>query len=382
MASGLLPVDQVDALLEIANLAHARESGWISRAGQVTAQADVSMRADIARSTFGFDGTGITIGILSDSFDTRADPITTMAQDIASGDLPADTVILEDDANGTDEGRAIAQIIHDIAPGASILFATANTGQANFANNIIALANAGAQVIIDDVFYFFEPTFQDGIIAQAIDQVVADGVIYFSSAGNEARAGYESPFIDGGTGTIDGIEYTFHDFGTTVDGVPSTLLQINQDDDTNYSFQWADAAVSASPGVGPMTNLDFAGYSDPEATNELFFFDNDEIAVDGEPINHLFVPDARTFYLRIGLRDGPEPVALKIVAFNNEVTYGANTTNINDGASFGHTGAAGAISVGAADVRDTPAFGTDPPVIEFFSSAGPLNIWVDAAATS
>jgi hypothetical protein len=88
----LLPVDQVDALLEIANLAHARESGWISRAGQVTAQADVSMRADIARSTFGFDGTGITIGILSDSFDTRADPITTMAQDIASGDLPADTV--------------------------------------------------------------------------------------------------------------------------------------------------------------------------------------------------------------------------------------------------------------------------------------------------
>ena len=55
MASGLMPIDQVDALLGIANLAHARESGGMSRAGLVTAQADVSMRADIARSTFGFD---------------------------------------------------------------------------------------------------------------------------------------------------------------------------------------------------------------------------------------------------------------------------------------------------------------------------------------
>ncbi len=378
MASGLLPVDQVDALLGIANLAHARESGWISNAGLVTTQADVSLHADIARTTFGFDGSGIKIGILSDSFATAVDPITTMAQDIASGDLPADTTILEDNADEpVDEGRAMAQIIHDLAPGASILFATANTGQANFANNIIALANAGAQVIVDDFFYFFEPMFQDGVIAQAVDQVVANGVIYFASAGNNGHAGYESPFIDGGARLIDGIAYTVHDFGTTVDGVESSLLQINQDDDTTYIFQWANAAASASPGVGAVTNLDFIGYSDPEATNQLFHFTLDETGVD--PFNDLILNGERTFYLRIGLRSGPEPVALKIVPFNDVVTYGANTTNINDGTSYGHHAGAGAIPVGATDIRKTPALGTDPPLLQSFSSIGPLNIWVDTA---
>ena len=113
----------------------------------------------------------------------------------------------------------MAQIIHDTAPGASIAFATALGGQANFANNIIALRNAGAQVIVDDVQYFFEPMFQDGVIAQAVNQVVASGAVYFSSAGNEGHAGYESPFINGGTGTLGGLTETFHNFGTTVGGI-------------------------------------------------------------------------------------------------------------------------------------------------------------------
>jgi hypothetical protein len=377
IASGLLPVDQVGALLGVSDLAHASESGMITHAGLVTSQGDVSMHADTGRSTFGVDGIGIKVGVLSDSFATMASPITTMAQDIANDDLPADTTVLQDSPNGTDEGRAMAQIIHDTAPGASIAFATAFGGQANFANNIIALRNAGAQVIVDDVQYFYEPMFQDGVIAQAVNQVVADGAIYFSSAGNEGHAGYESPFINGGSGTLGGLTETFHNFGTTVGGVASTLLQINQVDDTTYIFQWANAAASASPGVGAITDLDFAGYSDAAATNELFHFTVNEVG--GDPINDLTMTGARTFYLRVGLASGPAPAALKIVAFDDRVTYGANTTNINDGTVYGHNVATGAIAVGAADYRDTPAFGVSPPLVESFSSGGPTNIWVDGA---
>jgi hypothetical protein len=383
IASGLLPVDQVGALLGVADLIHASESGMITRAGLVTSQGDVSMHADTGRSTFGVDGSGIKVGVLSDSFAFVASPITTMAQDIANGDLPADTTILQDlqdlpnGTDGTDEGRAMAQIIHDTAPGASIAFATAEGGQANFANNIIALRNAGAQVIVDDVQYFYEPMFQDGVIAQAVNQVVADGAIYFSAAGNEGHAGYESPFIDGGSGTLGGLTETFHNFGTTVSGVPSTLLQINQVADTTYIFQWANAAASASPGVGAITDLDFAGYSDAAATNELFHFTVNEVG--GDPINDLTATGARTFYLRVGLASGPAPAALKIVAFDDRVTYGANSTNINDGTAYGHNAATGAIAVGAADYRSTPEFGVSPPLVESFSSGGPTNIWVDSA---
>jgi hypothetical protein len=82
----------------------------------------------------------------------------------------------------TNEGRALAEVVHDVAPGAAIAFHTADRGQANFAQGIVDLTNAGAKVITDDIIYFAEPMFQDSIIAQAIDQVKARGVSYFSTA--------------------------------------------------------------------------------------------------------------------------------------------------------------------------------------------------------
>src|SRR6185437_14126007 len=98
----------------------------------------------------------------------------------------------------TDEGRAMAQVVHDIAPGAAIVFATAFTGIANFANNIIALANAGAKIIVDDIGEFDESAYQDSVIAQAIDQVQAQGVTYFSAAGNDAHNGFEAALTPSG----------------------------------------------------------------------------------------------------------------------------------------------------------------------------------------
>ena len=58
------------------------------------------------------------------------------------------------------------QIVHDIAPGASLSFATAFLGEASFASNIHALANAGADIIGDDIIYFNEPFYQDGLVAK------------------------------------------------------------------------------------------------------------------------------------------------------------------------------------------------------------------------
>ena len=89
----------------------------------------------------------------------------------------------------------MCQIVHDMAPKADIAFATANTGEVGFGNNIRALADAGAHVIVDDVIYFAEGMFQDTIVARAVDDVVAQGVSYFSSAGNRpATQGYYSDF--------------------------------------------------------------------------------------------------------------------------------------------------------------------------------------------
>ena len=159
-------------------------------------EADSLMNVAAARAARAVDGSGETVGILSDSFDKAVGAPTHASTDIATGDLPgvgnpcgrtAPVVVQSDFAGGgqTDEGRAMAQLVHDLAPGAHLAFATAFNGDLDFANQINALRTVNhADVIVDDVSYFNEPFFQNGPIANAANAASQAGVAYFSSAGN------------------------------------------------------------------------------------------------------------------------------------------------------------------------------------------------------
>ena len=133
-----------------------------TRVGAATSQGVALQRADKVQAR-GIDGKGITIGALSDSYDTATttipgDPLKIHAkQDVASGDLPGygnprnsqPVKVLEDlegDQTATDEGRAMLQIAHDVAPASKLCFATAIGGLIHFADNIRALADKKGQV--------------------------------------------------------------------------------------------------------------------------------------------------------------------------------------------------------------------------------------------
>jgi Subtilase family len=160
--------------------------------GSVDSEGDTQLHAANARTSFGVDGSGVTVGVLSDSYDRHASAATHASDDVASGDLPgtggtcgtAPVKVLDDSFVGADEGRAMLQIVHDLAPGASLAFATASKGETSFAHNIRALRNAGADVIVDDVSYLDEPFFQDGPVSVAVNDVTAGGAAYYSSAAN------------------------------------------------------------------------------------------------------------------------------------------------------------------------------------------------------
>jgi hypothetical protein len=163
-------------------------------AGSVRSEGDAQLEAARAREDFAVDGSGVTVGILSDSFDRDASAATHAATDVASGDLPGPgspcgatpvDVLNDPEAQGEDEGRAMAQIVHDLAPGAAIDFATAFDGEIGYAENVRRLAKAGAKVIADDVTYLEEPFFQDGPVANAVGEAVGSGVSYFAAAGND-----------------------------------------------------------------------------------------------------------------------------------------------------------------------------------------------------
>lgn len=170
--------------------------------GAATSQGVALQRVDAVQRA-GLDGRGVTVAALSDSFDTATTTVTgapltdRAAQDVASGDLPGPgdpqgpVVVLADDAAGAtlDEGRAMLQVVHDVAPAARLCFATAQSGEVAFADHIRALADrrgpCGADVVVDDLVYFDEPMFSDGIVSDAVDDVAAAGVHYLSSAGNQ-----------------------------------------------------------------------------------------------------------------------------------------------------------------------------------------------------
>jgi hypothetical protein len=166
--------------------------------GLETSEGDEQLRAAEARAEFEVEGDGVKVGVLSDSFDRDPFAPTGAAEDVASGDLPGPgnpcghatpVEVLEDlgpGKGGEDEGRAMAQIVHDLAPGAALSFATAFNGETSFANNIRALESAGAKALVDDVSYLEEPFFQEGPIGVAVSEVTAgEDVAYFSAAGND-----------------------------------------------------------------------------------------------------------------------------------------------------------------------------------------------------
>ena len=117
----------------------------------------------------------------------------------ATGDLPANVQVLADGPPGSsDEGRAMAEIVYDTAPGiTNMLFAAGGPGPVGKANNIDALRANGAQIIADDTFYLTEPFFQDGVRPQAVDAAKTNGVAFFASAGNRARQSWEGTYVNG-----------------------------------------------------------------------------------------------------------------------------------------------------------------------------------------
>jgi hypothetical protein len=191
--------------------------------GSRNTEGDVTHRAFPARNIFNIDGTGVRIGVLSDG-------VSNLSSSQALGDLGPVT-ILPGQAGMGDEGTAMLEIIHDLAPGAQLFFATAFNGITSFAQNIRDLRAAGCDIIVDDVFYFVETPFQDGqtagvasntnggVVIQAVNDVTASGALYFSSAGNsgnlnDGTAGvWEGNFVDGGPTAAPLPAGSLHNFG-------------------------------------------------------------------------------------------------------------------------------------------------------------------------
>jgi hypothetical protein len=349
--------------------------------GLVTTEGDATHRAFDARGAFGIDGAGLKIGVLSSG-------VTSLSQSQATGDLPPTcgagaspcVTVLPGQAGAGDEGTAMLEIIYDMVPGANLYFATANSGIANFAQNIRNLRAAGCDIIVDDVGYFVETPFQDGqtggvisttnggLATQAVNDVVADGALYFSSAGNSGS------LDDGTSGTFEG------DFNPVAGGAPLPAGSVVH----NFGATPYDA-ISAAGGVITLFWADPLGGSSND-------YDLYELNAAGSAIV------ASSTNIQSGTQDpfeqilAPQTVGNRLVVLQKS---GASNRffHLNDsrgrvavattGETHGHNAASGAYTVAATPARGpfpNPFSGSN--VVETFSSDGPRHIFFNADSSA
>jgi subtilase family protein/proprotein convertase P-domain-containing protein len=338
----------------------------LASVGNVISEGDLAHRVIEARRFFGVTGVGVKIGVLSDSVDY-------LAESIASGELPTNVTVLPglSGVPRTGEGTAMMEIIHDLAPGAKLYFATGALGPDSFADNIRALRAAGCDIIVDDLIVSNESPFHDDTISKAVEEVIADGALYFSSAGNYGN------FNDGTSSVWEGDfknsrtilpflpNGTLHDFG---DGVIANRAER----DTRFilGLWWSD----------PL------GASDNDY--DIFIMNNTLTAVldastdvqdgDDDPFEATFPGAFTNERILIFKADGAQKRALHLNNFGGEL--GISTP----GATHGHSSVAGAFSIAATDVffANGGAFigGPNNPV-ESYSSDGPRRVFFKADGT-
>jgi len=449
---GWLPVSAIDAAAARAEVASLRAA--LSRA-----RAAVATQGDFAQGTFAvrgdytsIDGSGVTVGILSVSYDCYsvyaadvgqpppAPPVSgatgyapngftaDAAMDVSTGALPANVNVLEEAGGGgpgcvtaygyplqlpfTDEGRAMMQIVHAVAPAAALAFYTADNSEADFANGILALANnAHAKVIADDVGYFDEPFFQDGLLSQAIDTVASQGVAYFSAAGNDSNLAYDNTapkFTIAGSGQQAGeMLLNFDASGNTSAPAltisvpalfPGEFIAAVVEWDQPYLTGAYPGNAGSTPGATSEIDLCVTAPGLTVVNEAGTIVTSQPMTCSGpnaagtDPVQVLIVANPAnasggsntaptTVSLTVGLANGsPAPGRIKL-AWEDDGA-GSMITNFpptNNATIQGHPGAAGAAAVGAAFFPDTPLCGVTTAQLEAFSSFGGSPILFDAS---
>ncbi len=273
----------------------------------------------------------------------------------------------------------MAQVIHDVAPGAAIDFYTAFNSEQDFTNGILALAQAGCSIIVDDVTYFDEPFFQEttidsGVISAAVDAVTAEGVSYFTAASNAGGNFYQASFTP-----------------TSVTLPGSSTAQEAEEFSNGSVFQ--TIALSGKPVVFDLQwDQAFGSADDTALTMELFNSSNSLIATSGlaaagEPVQLMepTLPGGGGTYKLAIIWDGqtPAPSLFKYIIYSGyegAATIEDPAGGTGSGDVIGHemdpnANTVGAVSAGSVTIDNGAVQSVS---LEPFSSVGPGEILFDA----
>ncbi len=383
----LLPINQLGKLASLSGLRFAQATTYSVNTGSVLSQGDAAVVGPTARASYNVSGAGIRVGILSDSFNNSSGMYTdSYSTDVTSGDLPSApyVTVLNDNYPGTDEGRAMAQVIYDTAPNASFIFASGYGGYVSATSYLKAMASDGAKLIVDDYTYPSEPFFQDSVMSQEITALNASGVSYISAAGNFGENSYAANWssgttysagaftnVSGATPFYGGTSFNFNTTGGVND---KQLFNLSNGQSVSISFQWDQPYYSISGGSGCANQADIYVLN---SANQIVG-GSANLTVGKDPIQTFsFTSHASSptqYKLMIVSEAGYAlPGYIKYIDYAGQAT---NWTPVNNSSTVaGHANANGVETVGAANWN----FGSGSPVLESYSSEGGTPILFNSA---
>lgn len=381
-----MPYDQVEA--------SAAELGWVVAVRPVeTTPPDtgtflsegVALHSADDLQALGFDGTGVTVGAISDG-------INNLAAAQALGDLPATvTVPAACGSAGGDEGTAMLEIIHDMAPGAALQFcATGGMGATSHVAAQNALVANGVDIITEDIAFDGEPAFQQGLAASNGDGIAAAGVSMRSSAGNRGNQHTARIAATGTGGGPDGAAGPFAGCPFT----PDNVVAIAPGGDTTFdltvtpgmggtqlsvTLQWTEPrAIFPTAGAGGFTDLNLY-VMDAALTTCLGSSAGVQANGAGDTIEQVSInfgagPNVPV-KLVVDVQTAPAGIATPTLDLRwrggaNNVDNPTRAGSLNPDSNY--TGLA--TSSAAVDIRGS----TDPSIVplEAFSSGGPVTLWL------
>ncbi|MEI8134396.1 MAG: S8 family serine peptidase [bacterium] len=159
--------------------------------GPILSEGVPRLKSDFVSSIWPLaTGEGVKVGVMSNDCGSSENMISSRQ---ANHELPMNLEILRDNldvgvvpATRTHEGLAMMEIVHDVAPRASLAFTTAGATVTEFCRNMRELATPphNCKVIVDDYTFFDEPFFEDGPISGVISDLTGNNVVCVTSAGN------------------------------------------------------------------------------------------------------------------------------------------------------------------------------------------------------
>ena len=398
----------IGTLPQLAELEYIRavtppDYGYANVGSKMT-EGEALLGFDDLRTTLGVDGTGVTVGVISDG-------IFGLADAIASVDLPATTLIrdggnvltgttggliatsfradgdLEKGLDGVSmgaEGTAILEIVHDIAPGAQLRFANFSTSL-EFMAAVDFLA-ANSDVVIDDIGFFGGPYDQSSSIsantATELGRLSNPIRGYYTSVGNQALLHYQETYVDS---LVD---------GTLIVGSPGNLHQFTATSDTTdcaglgaslgnliglWPGQSAIVILSWDEPLGSVTS-DYDLYAVESGTNAINGFSTNNNPALGEPSEFMSVFNNTAGFKFYSIAISNYQNASSAQTFDMFVLGGiALSCNTGAGTAFNYNtlessvpaqsdSGGGVVSVGAINASD---LGVDD--IASYSSHGPAN---------